>query len=83
MNDHHHNPERCKGLFAMLSEYMDNELDGETRRSMDEHLRDCKPCQVCLTTLRRTVAVLRSTDPVPLPKGFSQRLQKLISRYKS
>ena len=83
MNDHQHDPQNCKRLFARLSEYLDGELDGESRRVIDEHLRSCQPCQVCLTTLKRTVAFLRSSQSVSLPEGFSQRLQKLIKGLQS
>lgn len=81
--NHHHDPKKCRSLFARMSEYLDNELDGETRRSIEEHLRSCQPCQVCLTTLKRTIAFLRTNKPVSLPEGFSQRLQELIKGMKS
>ena len=82
-NTHQHDSKQCRNLFAKMSEYLDNELDGETRRSVEEHLRNCQPCQVCLTTLKRTVAFLRATQPASLPDGFAQRLQKMIKGLKS
>lgn len=82
-HQHEHDTQQCRSLFARLSEYLDNELDGETRRFVDEHLRTCQPCRVCLTTLKRTVAFLRSTRPVRLPEGYSQRLRKLLKGLKA
>lgn len=68
-------------LFAKLSEYIDNELDAATARTISEHLDHCKPCQVCLETLKRTVLLCRSASStdMPVPESLAKRLRDLIS----
>jgi anti-sigma factor RsiW len=79
MNEPDHDHEECKALFARLSEYLDNELDSATRQSIKAHLDQCKPCQVCLATLKRTVSLCRAVKDAPIPDSLSRRLRKLIS----
>jgi anti-sigma factor RsiW len=83
MSDHKHNPKQCMALFARLSEYLNNELDPESRQSIDEHLKDCRPCQVCLSTLHRTVELCRQFRSAPLPTEFSNRLRSFLQRMSS
>lgn len=79
MNEHDHDPKQCRSLFARLSEYLDNELDPATSRTIREHLDQCKPCQVCLATLKRTVLICKAARDVPVPDRLASRLRKLIS----
>ena len=80
MSEAHHNHKQCRSLFAKLSEYLDNELDAATSRSIREHLDQCKPCQVCLETLKRTVQFCRSTGNEPAPERLTRKLRQLISQ---
>lgn len=75
-----HDHRQCLALFSKLSEYLDNEVDEATGRTIKNHLQRCKPCQVCLRTLERTVALCRTLDSPPVPKGLSQRLSKIFQR---
>jgi anti-sigma factor RsiW len=76
-----HDHKQCMALFAKLSEYIDNELDTATARTISEHLDHCKPCQVCLATLKRTVLLCRSASGTDLsvPDGLARRLRSIIS----
>ncbi len=76
---HQHN-QLCKDLFARLSEYLDNELDITDCRAIERHLADCDACQTCLSTLKRTIALCRDADPLPVPEHMSQRLKAMVDR---
>jgi anti-sigma factor RsiW len=80
MPDTHHHNRQCRELFAKLSEYLDNELDKVTCRDIEDHLRQCKPCQVCLHTLKRTVALCHELKASSVPQDFSDRLRLLLAR---
>jgi anti-sigma factor RsiW len=80
MNESHHDHRECIKLFARLSEYLDNELDLALCRKIEQHLGQCKPCQVCLETLKRTIGICRASNSAPVPDSLSERLQKLFSR---
>ncbi len=45
-----------------LSEYVDDELDADTRAAVDAHLTTCGDCRATLAELRRVVARARSIE---------------------
>jgi RNA polymerase sigma-70 factor (ECF subfamily) len=76
-NNHHH--KNCLILFERLSEYIDRELDAATCQDIEAHIKACKPCQVCLETLKQTVNLCRNLERHRVPEAFSNRLKDSIS----
>lgn len=74
-----HPRKQCLDMFARLSEFIDNELDAQTSAAIERHLADCRPCKVCLETLRRTVDFCRRTPEHPVPNRLSIRLKDLFA----
>ncbi len=66
-------------LFERLSEYIDKELDPPICDEIEKHIKDCKPCQVCLGTLQQTVAMCRKLESRQVPEVFSSKLKSMIS----
>jgi anti-sigma factor RsiW len=77
--DPHHTHQNCVKLFERLSEYIDRELDTPTCKDIEAHIRDCKPCQVCLKTLQQTVDICRNLERRHVPASFSLKLKDAIS----
>lgn len=50
----------CREIFALLSEYLDEELDTSICRRLEGHLEDCPECEAFLDSLRRTIRLIRS-----------------------
>jgi len=48
-------PLGCKLLFALLSDYIDQELDPSLCQKLEGHLGDCTPCKAYLDSLEETV----------------------------
>ena len=46
---------RCKRLFSMLSDFLDQELDPSLCQNVESHLGDCSPCKAYLASLEETV----------------------------
>jgi RNA polymerase sigma-70 factor (ECF subfamily) len=46
---------RCKRLFALLSDYIDQEIDPSLCQNVEGHLGDCSPCKAYLASLEETV----------------------------
>jgi anti-sigma factor RsiW len=78
MPDVEHNHADCIKMFSRLSEYIDNELDNATCQDIENHVANCKPCKVCLETLKRTVALCRNMKDKPVPEAFSLRLKAIL-----
>ena len=73
-----HDHKHCLELFERLSEYLDNELDEISCQEIEQHVKECVPCFVCMQTLKRTVDLCKQTDSKPVPQGLSQKLKEVI-----
>jgi len=63
---------------AHLSEYLDEQLDPDEHRRLEEHVSMCPQCRRVLATLRRTVESLMGLGDQPQPSiadGVIQRLR--------
>jgi predicted anti-sigma-YlaC factor YlaD len=69
----------CKEIFALLSEYLDAELDPASCSEIEKHLKDCQPCIEFLNSLKRTVRLCGSCAPPdqPAPLTPAQKDQLL------
>jgi anti-sigma factor RsiW len=76
--DPHHSHRNCVALFERLSEYIDRELDAPTCKDIEAHIRACKPCQVCLDTLKQTVDFCRNLERRQVPESLSLKLKTAI-----
>ncbi len=70
-------PERCKEVFALLSEYLDVELPPEACQEIEAHIADCAPCVEFAESLKKTVALCREYEPseLPAPLGAQAKLE--------
>ncbi|HEY3249459.1 MAG TPA: anti-sigma factor, partial [bacterium] len=59
----------------LLSPYLDDELGGRERERVQRHLEVCPECREHLASLRRTLGLVRSLDPVRAPDGFQARVR--------
>jgi RNA polymerase sigma-70 factor, ECF subfamily len=74
-------PERCRRLFAALSDYMDGVIDDAMCDEMDRHLHDCEPCQAFLASLQNVVAQCRSYAPRCDAVRAEQLRSELLPKY--
>jgi len=80
MSNDRHDHRHCLKLFDKLSEYLDNELDEATRKDIEEHVKECVACFVCLQTLKRTVDLCKQAADRPVPRAFSRKLWEAIHK---
>jgi anti-sigma factor RsiW len=63
-----------------LSEYLDGELDGPERETLEAHLRQCAECARVLEDLRKVRARARELTRVPAPAELWPRIEKAIAQ---
>lgn len=75
---------RCRKMFAVLSEYLDHQLDPAMCAELEAHLEGCKPCVGYLASLEETVRRLKRhrTRPVD-PKVAAQIRKKLLRAFET
>ena len=71
MEPHQHN-ERCKEVFALLSDYLNLELPPETCQDIEALIAGCPPCIEFADSLRKTVELCRRYQPTELPAPLGQ-----------
>jgi anti-sigma factor RsiW len=76
--DPHHSHKNCLALFERLSEYIDKEVDTPTCKAIEAHIKACKPCQVCLETLKQTVDLCKNLERSQVPETLSLKLKESI-----
>jgi anti-sigma factor RsiW len=60
------NRRKCEETRALMSDYVDGELDPDGRKRVERHVRFCHRCHTVLSNLRQTLGRLRGlqeTEP--------------------
>lgn len=70
----------CEKYRALLSEFMDRELDAALCREIEEHLENCPGCQKEMKLLQITVLSVKNLQNPPAPAHFLSRLRQRIER---
>ncbi|KGP70909.1 anti-sigma factor family protein [Pontibacillus yanchengensis] len=69
---------------ALMHKYLDDELTKDEEKTLRDHLHKCERCQKHFHELKRTIAMVQSTNQVQAPQGFAQNvMQNLPSEKKS
>jgi anti-sigma factor RsiW len=66
---------RCIEVVELVSDYLDDELDGETRRRVEEHLALCPPCRIYVEQVRETVRAVGELPADALPEHAVAELE--------
>jgi len=75
-----HNPESCKEVFELLSQYLDLELPPEACQEIEGHLAGCPPCVEFAESLRRTVELCLEFEPGVIPEPLSESARSELQR---
>ena len=70
----------CKEIKKILNPYIDQVLDVESIRQVEEHLKSCPTCQDDYLRLKEMVASLNFLPQVSAPQNFTQNLMAKISQ---
>jgi predicted anti-sigma-YlaC factor YlaD len=68
----------CEHVWREVSNYLDHEVDAALRSAIEEHLRSCKHCTAVVDGTRNVITLYGDDRLFPLPKGFSERLERRI-----
>jgi len=68
----------CVEVWRELSNYIDDLVDPELRRRMEEHFKGCEHCAAVLDGTRNVVRLVGDGRTFDLPAGFSDRLKKRL-----
>jgi PAS domain S-box-containing protein len=67
----------CAEFLIEFGEYLEESADPQLRARLEEHLRECKTCQVIMDSTRKTIQIVTDTESFPLPGG---NVEPLVSQ---
>lgn len=70
----------CKQFLTELSDYLDQSVEEEARRELEQHLSECPNCWVVCDTTKKTIQIYRGMDPYPIPAGVHERLLDAVRK---
>ena len=70
----------CRRYRISLSAYLENELNENRNRLLEEHLIDCPECAAVLETFRKTIALCRELPLLPVPEELHFRIMQLLEK---
>jgi anti-sigma factor (TIGR02949 family) len=70
----------CKDFLNELNEFLDESVDPEIRRKLQEHVNECPNCWVVLDTTKRTIKVYKGQEPQPIPAEIHARLMDALQK---
>ncbi|MFC0523803.1 zf-HC2 domain-containing protein [Pontibacillus salicampi] len=65
-----------KEAVALMHKYLDDELTKNEERTLRSHLNGCETCQHHFHELKRTIAMVQSTNQIHAPDNFSSRVMQ-------
>ena len=70
----------CETVLEQLSEFIDQETRDELCEQIQEHLTRCEDCQVKVDTVKRTILLYQSGEPiVEMPAGAQVGLRAALA----
>ena len=70
----------CKEIKKLLNPYIDQALDRETVRQVEEHLKSCSACREEHLKLKQIVFSLNSLSPQAAPENLTENIMAKISQ---
>jgi hypothetical protein len=68
----------CKDIKELLPPYLDDLMDSEKRKILEEHLSICSQCSRELADLKKAMRMLHEVDEVDPPPWFKQQIMARV-----
>ncbi len=59
----------CADFLAEFGDYLEDVADPELRTRLEQHLHECKTCQVIVDSTRKTIRIVTDSDSFSVPAG--------------
>jgi hypothetical protein len=69
---------RCVELVALVTEWMEGQLDDEVRAHVEEHLVVCAPCTAYVTQIRQAIRAMQDLDADAPPPAARDELLRVF-----
>lgn len=66
----------CADFLAEFGDYLEDAASLEVRAMLEEHLHECKSCQVIVDSTRKTIRIVTDSDSFTLPADKVEHIVK-------
>lgn len=66
----------CADFLAEFGDYLENVADPDLRARLEEHLRECKTCQVIVDSTKKTIRIVTDSDSFSFPADNVESIVK-------
>jgi predicted anti-sigma-YlaC factor YlaD len=71
----------CADFLEEFGDYLDEIAEPGLKARLEEHLHECKTCQVIVDSTRKTIEIITDSDSFSLPPETVERLvQEIMAR---
>ena len=70
----------CRGVTALIVEYLSGSLDSQTKLAWGRHLLDCRDCVAFFETYRKSIEALRALPCNEISHEARSRIQRSLER---
>jgi len=75
--------ETCKQLIALLTDFLEGELDAARCHQIEAHLATCPYCHAVVDTTLKTLALYHGAPREPMPEQVKQHLVEVLGLAKN
>ncbi len=68
----------CSEFLKELTDYLDEQMDAQTKAELEDHLQWCHNCYVVCNTTKMTIEIYRDSHLYELPDELRGRLRSAI-----
>jgi predicted anti-sigma-YlaC factor YlaD len=66
----------CAEFLAEFGDYLEDAVSDEVRAHLEEHLHECKTCQVIVDSTRKTIRIVTESGCFALPEDAVEPIVK-------
>jgi len=69
----------CDETLEQLAEYLDEDAREELCRAIEQHLSQCRDCQLFVDTVKKTIVLYHSDRHIEVPASVGSRLDAALA----
>ena len=70
----------CKQVLQELNDYLDPNIDSDTKIHLEAHVTQCPNCFVIVDTTKKTLQVYKGVEPQTIPEDVKTRLWDALEK---
>ncbi len=69
----------CLDYIEMLSDYLEEDIDGENRNNLEKHIHECEECRKFFNSFKSSVDLYHNMQTKQCPPALEEKLRNLFA----